>query len=80
MTKIGDDELIIPSVLVLPRLDIERRYLFRIPETRIHPVVDHRYLLVGDAVDKTQRIHGILGYAVIEVIRESEYRSLEKPV
>jgi len=78
MAVIGNDEAVIPSVFVFPRLDIERRYFFRIPEIRIHSVVNHLYFFIRNSVDQPERIHGVIGYAVIQVIGEAENSLFKK--
>lgn len=72
MAVVSNDETVIPSVFVFPCLDIERRNLVWIPEIRIHSIVYHFYLFIWDAVDQPDGIHGIIGYAVIEIIGEAE--------
>ena len=78
MTVVGDNELIISSVLIFPCLDIERRNFVGIPEISIHAIVDHLNFFVRNPVNQPEGIHGIIGYAVIDVIGEPENNLFKK--
>lgn len=78
MSVVRDDEAIAPAVVALPFVHIESGNLVRIPECRIDAVMDHPDPLVGYAVDHPEGIHGIIGYAMIDAVRESEDSALEE--
>lgn len=77
MSVIRNYETIAPTIFIPPCLDIRKRYFCRIPEVGIDAIVYHNNFLVFDAICNPQCIHGILGYAMIGIIRESEDHAFE---